>query len=129
MLSADGIMKHIALALLLSITLSAADDRSDVDKREVLAALEALRNAVMHPDADALDKILSDDLIYVNSSGTTQNKAELIKERLTGQEVTPKVDFFPDTTVRVYGSLGLVTGKADYWHSNTNVTHTYVLHV
>ena len=118
-------MKNLILMLLSGVLLSAAPAGSNSDKQEVLAAMDAYKNAMIHKDRAALDKLLSDDLTYVHSSAKYENKADVLK--LTS--VTENIIFFPDTTVRIHGKIALVTGKADFVHSTTNISHIHVLHV
>jgi len=59
-------------------------------------------------------------------SGTKyETKADLLKFNSSYE----KFIFFPDTTVRIHGKIALVTGKADFVHTATNISHVHVLHV
>jgi ketosteroid isomerase-like protein len=50
------------------------------DERDLVAALEKFRVAMVQPDSVVLASLASDDLEYVHSSGTVRNKREFIAE-------------------------------------------------
>ena len=73
-------MKTIILMALSGVLLSAAPPVSNSDTEEVLAAMDAYKNAMLHKDRAALAKLVSDDIMYVHSSGTKyETKADLLK--------------------------------------------------
>jgi hypothetical protein len=117
-------MKKLICILLSTLVLSAA---SKADK-EVLAAMDAYKEAMIHKDGAALDKLLSNDLTYTHSGGQFETKADVIKSIITGKTTIEAIDFF-DTVVRLYGNIALVKGKVDLYHSKTNIVHMNVLHV
>jgi ketosteroid isomerase-like protein len=118
-------MKNLILILLSAVLLSAAPAVSSSDKQDVLAAMDAYKNALIHKDRAALDRLLGNDLTYVHSGGKFETKADVLK--LTS--VIENIVFFPDTTVRMHGNIALVTGKADFVHSSTATSHVHVLYV
>ena len=119
-------MKTLILTALSIVLLSAAPAVSNSDKEEVLAAMDAYKSAMLHKDRAALEKLVSDDIMYVHSSGTKiESKADLLKFNSTYENII----FFPGTTVRIHGKIALVTGKADFVHTATNISHVHVLHV
>jgi len=119
-------MKTLILMVLSGVLLTAAPPVSNSDKEEVLAAMDAYKNAMLHKDRAALAKLVSDDIMYVHSSGTKyETKADLLKFNSSYENII----FFPDTTVRIHGKVALVTGKADFVHTATNISHIHVLHV
>ena len=59
--------------------------------------------------------------------GTVQNKAQFVKS-VAAAPPPPKIEFLPDTTVRIHGSVAFVAGKTDFWDART-VKHLHVLHV
>jgi hypothetical protein len=120
-------MNKLVWIFVCSLILSAAPIDSKGDK-EVLAAMDAYKEAMTHKDGAALGKLLSDDLTYTHSGGQFENKADVIKSITTGKTIVERLDF-SDTTVRVYGKTALVKGKVDLWHSKTNIVHMNVLHV
>ena len=119
-------MKTLILMVLTGVLLSAAPPKSNSDKEEVLAAMDAYKNAMIHKDRAALAKLIGDDITYVHSSGTKhETKADLLKFGSSYENII----FFPDTTVRIHGKVALVTGKADFVHTPANISHVHVLHV
>ena len=122
-------MKNLILILLSAAVLSAAPAGSGASKQEVLAAMDAYKNAMVQKDGAALKKLLADDLTYVHSTGSFETKADVIKAITTPTTVVEKIEFLPDTTVRIHGNTAYVNGKVDLWHSSTNIVHMHVLHV
>jgi ketosteroid isomerase-like protein len=110
-----------------SLVLSAAPVDSKGDK-EVLAAMDAFKDAMIHKDGAALGKLLAEDLTYTHSGGQFETKADVIKSITSGKTIVERLDF-AETTVRFYGNTALVKGKVDLWHSKTNIVHMNVLHV
>jgi len=121
-------MKLTISTLLLSIVLSAASVGSTADKQDVMAAMDAYKNAMTHKDGAALEKLLGDDLTYVHSEGLLESKAHLIKSVVSGKAAVDKIEFLPDTDVRVHGKTAFVAGKVDLTHP-TSIVHMHVLHV
>jgi ketosteroid isomerase-like protein len=119
-------MKLILIPV-FALMLSAAtlDQKGD---KEVLAAMDAFKDAMTHKDGAALGKLLADDLTYVHSAGQLQNKSEVIQSITSGKTVVERMDY-SDTSVRFYGKTALVRGRVDLYHSSTNIVHMNVLHV
>jgi ketosteroid isomerase-like protein len=120
-------MKILVSILFSTLILSAAPATSKDDK-EVLAAMDAYKEAMIHKDGAALDKLLSNDLTYTHSGGQLETKADVIKSITTSKTIVEALDF-SDTSVRMYGNVALVKGKVDLWHSKANIVHMNVLHV
>lgn len=123
-------MKTWILILLSTLVISAsAADMSG--NKEVLAAMDAWKEATIKKDGAALEKILHKDLTYSHSSAALQNKAEVIKAVTTGKATTEAIEF-SDTTVRVYGNTALVRGKVDITNNSNGksaTSHLNILHV
>jgi hypothetical protein len=123
----DKTMKKIVCILFSTLILSAAATSPKAEK-EVLAAMDAYKEAMIHKDGAALDKLLSNDLTYTHSGGQLETKPDVIKSITTGKTIIEAL-YFSDTTVRLYGNIALVKGKVDLYHSKTNIVHMNVLHV
>ena len=54
------------------------------EEARVLAAYEAMQQAMIDKDMDALDRMLSDDMIFRHMTGVTQTKAEFLGEIADG---------------------------------------------
>jgi ketosteroid isomerase-like protein len=122
-------MKTCILLLVSAMMLSAADPDAKTEK-EILATMEAYKQALIKRDAAALSKVLSDDLVYTHSSNLHQDKAALLAS-LKGNTSYDAIDF-KDLKVRVYGNTALVVGDVDF-HNNAggvvSVSKLNVLHV
>ena len=117
------------LVLLSAAVLSAASPDPKTEK-EVLAAMEAYKQALIKKDAAALSKILSDDLTYTHSSNLHQDKAAVLAS-LNGNTVAEAIDF-KDLKIRVYGNTAVVSGDVDFRNNaagKVSVSKLHVLHV
>ena len=116
------------VALLSGLTLAAAPP--DPAAKEVLAASDALKQAMMKKDAAGLQKYLHEDLTYSHSSALLQNKADVVKATM-GATTIEAMDF-SDVTVRVYGTTALIRANVDMRNSTggkSTTSHINVLFV
>ena len=120
-------MKTLLIAVIFSFALSAAGSEG-ASTKQVMAAMESLKHAMIHRDGAALEKLLSDDLTYTHSGGQEETKADVIKSITSGKSIVEKLEF-NGTTVRIIGNTALVKGKVDLWHSPTNIVNMNVMHV
>jgi len=118
-------MRKLACILLWALPLAAASNNPQAEK-EVLATMDAYKEAMIHNDVATLDKLLGDDLAFTHSHGEFQDKAAVLKSE-TGPPHIMRMEF-SDTTVRIYGDTALVKGRVDLWHPES-VVHMNVLHV
>lgn len=118
-------MKLLVLALASALYLAAADPTAI---KEVTAAMEALKQAMLHKDRPALEKLTSDDLTYTHSGGELETKAQFVNSIASGKSIVERLDYF-DMDVRIYGNTALAKAGVDLYHSNTNIVHMNVLHV
>jgi ketosteroid isomerase-like protein len=122
-------MTKWTLFVLAAAMLRAATPDAKTEK-EVLAALDTYRQAMMKKDAATLQKVLSDDLTYTHSSNLHENKAAVL-ESLKNTTVYEAIDF-KDLKVRVYGNTALVKGDVDFKNNNAGtvtVNKLNILHV
>lgn len=116
--------------LLFAAAFAAAATGSKSEK-EVLAAMDAWKQATMKKDRTALEKLLHEDLTYSHSSGKTETKADVVQSVTTGQATVEAIDF-ADTSVRVYGNTALVKGTVDIRNNTegkSSTAHLSILHV
>jgi ketosteroid isomerase-like protein len=113
-------------SLLTATILSAATPDAQTEK-DVLAALEAYKQALIKRDATALSRVLSDDLTYTHSSNLHQDKAAVL-ESLKGNTFAEAIDF-KDLKVRVYGNTAVVTGDLDLRNNAAGVVTLIKLNV
>jgi ketosteroid isomerase-like protein len=119
-------MKLSTLLLLSAMILPAATPDAKTEK-EIMAAMDAYRQALVHKNAATLSKILSDDLVYTHSSNLHEDKAAVI-ESLKKNTVTEAIDF-KDLKVHVYGNTAVVVGDVDFRNSTNGVASTAKLNV
>ena len=55
------------------------------DEREVAAAVESLRKAMVDADKSALENLAAEELSYGHSNGLIQNKAEFVEAIASGK--------------------------------------------
>lgn len=98
------IVRVILGVLLLCPLLLQAEDGKDV-----LAAMNALKQAVLSKDRAALEKLMHADLTYTHSNTKTETKREAI-DAILANKGTQSFDF-SESKVRVYKGSALVKGK------------------
>jgi ketosteroid isomerase-like protein len=111
-------LRWVLLLNLLVITASAFARTQESDgkdpqvgdvKNEVLK-IEAERNqALQKGDANALDRIYTDDLAYTNARGYVLTKAQHLAD-IKAKNLRLNSIKHSDVEVRVHGSTGIVTG-------------------
>jgi hypothetical protein len=67
------------IILLLSAAVLPAANPDAKTEKEIMAAMDAYKQALIKRDAAALSKVLSDDLIYTHSSNLHQDKAAVLE--------------------------------------------------
>jgi ketosteroid isomerase-like protein len=120
------------VVLLLAVPAIWAGTPDAKTEKEILAAMDTYRQAMIKKDAGALSKVLADDLTYTHSSNLHQGKTAVIAA-LNGPSATEAMDF-KDLKVRVYGNTAVVKGDIDVRTNNAgsvsvahlNVTHVFV---
>lgn len=100
-------IKAIICALMLVPMISTGSFAQSKEESAVAAAVEALRKAMIDPDKNVLNKLLSDDLSYGHSSGQIQSKAELI-ESLTGGKSDFMTIELSEQTLKVVDKTAIV---------------------
>ncbi|KAF1697266.1 hypothetical protein CSC62_08675 [Pseudoxanthomonas jiangsuensis] len=76
----------------------------------VLTADDRRYRAMIDVNLAELDRVLSDDLVYMHSSGSVDSKASLI-EGLERRKFTFLSAETSGTTVRLYGDIAVLHGK------------------
>ncbi len=119
-------MKTLICVFLCAFALAAESSDPKAEK-DVLAAMEAYKQAMIRNDAAVLEKLLGSDLSYVHSGGQVETKADVLKAVTSGKNVITRMEFTNPST-RLYGNTALVRCRTDLWHSDTNIVHMDVLH-
>lgn len=102
-------MKKIILFCLfpfLALT-SACYGQSSNAERDVAAAVEKLRAAMMSAKAADLNAIAADNLLYGHSSGRLETKAEFVDTIVSGRSVFVTIDI-TDQKIKVTGDTAIV---------------------
>ncbi len=99
-------MKHpfLFLALLFATTNSMAQSK---EHKTVATAVEALRNAMLSADKQALETYTHDSLSYGHSSGRVENKPEFIESLVSGKSDFVTLDL-SEQTISVTGKVAVV---------------------
>jgi ketosteroid isomerase-like protein len=114
------------LVVLSATVLSAAAPDAKTEK-EVLATMEAYKQALMKKDKAALSRILADDLTYTHSSNQHQDKAGVLAS-LEGNTVAEAMDF-KDLKIRVYGNTAVVKSDVDLRNNAAGVVTALRLNI
>ena len=118
------------VVFLSGLTLAVAQPAPNAAAKEVLAASDALKQAMMKKDAAALKKLLHEDLTYSHSNARLQTKADVVAA--TAGKTTIEAMDFSEVTVRVYGTTALIRANLDIRNSTdgkSTTSHLNVLHV
>lgn len=104
-------MKKVAVFILV-LSLHLAVKAQTADEKNVLAAVEKMRLAMISGERKALEQIAATDLSYGHSSGKLEDKATFVETIASG-----KSDFVEITlsnqTVKVTGTTALVRHQLD----------------
>jgi ketosteroid isomerase-like protein len=93
-------------------------------EREVLSALDGMKEALLKKDRATLEKIFHPDLTYSHSSATVENKVQAIARVMDG--LGWEAIELADTTVRLHGNVAIVNGKADLHQRNKDKPTTVI---
>jgi ketosteroid isomerase-like protein len=115
-----------ALAFLLILAHSALGAGSA--EKDVLAAVEAWKQAALTGDAAALGKLYHDDLAYTHSNAMTQTKSVAIAAE-TGPTGIYKGIVMRDVVVHVYGNSAILEYKLDLTHFAGDTAHLHEIMV
>jgi ketosteroid isomerase-like protein len=111
-------MKTLIAILLATLSLTvgtsyAAPPPDANAEEEVMAAMEAWRQAMMKRDGAALERLYHADLSYGHSNGLIETKPQAVQHIVTSKADYAAVDFV-DTKIAVHGNFAIVTGKVNY---------------
>ncbi len=119
--------KLLAISVISVLSLLAQSKRADAVK----AAEKAWAESTVKNDKAALEKVLSDDLAYIHSTGDIDNKKAFISN-LDGARKYTKLDH-ENIEVREYGNTAVVMATANLATSMKgappNPAHLRMLHV
>jgi ketosteroid isomerase-like protein len=107
---------------------NAAPPGDPAAEKEVMAAMQAWRTAMMKKDGAALARLYHEDLSYGHSSGIVENKKEAVNHMVTTKVDYAAVDLV-DTKINVQGNLALVNGRVNYKQVTDGKATDIKLHV
>jgi ketosteroid isomerase-like protein len=81
--------------------------RHEIDQLE-----DNWRDAIIHRNSSAMDKLLADDYIAITANGTLQSKDQTLATMRSGTLHFASIEF-SDRKVRFYGQTALVTSRAE----------------
>jgi ketosteroid isomerase-like protein len=97
-------------------------------EKEVLAAMNLWKQAMIARDRAALEALYAPKLTYTHSNGRQENKAEAIEAVVNGKDRFESIDL-EDTSVFVYGSTVLVKARVILRINSGTATSTLTLDV
>jgi uncharacterized protein (TIGR02246 family) len=102
-------MRARIVLVVVSSFVACLDARADAQD-EVLQAQEDMRQAFLHADGSALDRLLSDSWKVVHVNGRLQSKAQFIESLKSGRAKFLSIAI-DQPEVRVYGGTAIVTAR------------------
>jgi len=96
----------LTLTLLFTLTLVKAQS---VDEKAVVAAEKARFDAQVSKNAEVLNQLLAEDMVYVHSNGNVDNKQSYIQSIKDGNSTYNSIDI-QEQKVRMYGKTAIVNG-------------------
>ena len=93
--------------------MSTQDCSGTITEDEVLRAEDARFKAQIDNDFAAMARLYGDDLVYIHSSTVVDTKASFIESMRSGAVKYRKMSR-SDVTVRTYGCIGILTGRAAF---------------
>ena len=126
-------MKAILAILLVALVVStvpaqAAPPSDPKAEKEVAAAMEAWRAAMMKKDGAGLAKVYHDDLSYGHSSGIVETKAQAVNHIVTSKADYAAVDLV-DMKIKAHGDVALVNSRVNYKQVTAGKESDVKLHV
>ena len=91
--------------------------RADKQHKEIEAAEDQWRDAMLSNNVADMEKLLADDYIGITANGTIETKAQALALRKAGTIRITKMDL-SDTKIRLYADTAVVTSRAEINGSN-----------
>ncbi len=96
----------LTLALFLSF---AGVQAQSADEKAVVAVEKARFDAQVAKNAEALNQLLAEDLVYIHSNGNVDTKQSYIQSIKEGNSTYNSIDV-QEQKVRMYGNTAIITG-------------------
>jgi hypothetical protein len=104
-------MKKISISVLLCMLITGISLAQSKEEKEVSAAVDFLRKAMLDGDKASLDKIAAPELSYGHSQGTIEDKAAFIDALVSGRNDFVTIELSEQTIKLVGKDLALVRHK------------------
>jgi ketosteroid isomerase-like protein len=98
------------LGLLVCIVLSAGLQAQSKQEKEVAAAVESLKKAMLDGNRQALESITASQLSYGHSNGLIEDKAAFVEALASGKSDFVSINL-ADQTIQIVGNTALVRHK------------------
>lgn len=103
-------MKKLIMLFLVVSALSTDLRAQSQDEKDVAAAVETLRKAMVDGDKNALETVLAAELSYGHSSGKVENKAAFVESLVSGKSDFASINLF-DQTILIVNNAAIVRHK------------------
>ena len=104
-------MKKVLIAFLFCTLMTTLAIGQSKEEKEVVAAIEFLRKAMLDGDKASLDKIAAPELTYGHSNGHIEDKAAFIEALVSGKNDFVTIDLSEQTVKLIGKDLALVRHK------------------
>jgi len=104
-------MNRTLIALVFCCLAATVAQGQSKEEKEVVAAVEFLRKAMLDGDKASLDKIAAPELTYGHSSGTIEDKPAFIDALVSGRNDFVTIDLSEQSVKLVGNNLALVRHK------------------
>jgi ketosteroid isomerase-like protein len=103
-------MKKLSILSLLYLILISSTSAQSTDEKEVAAAVESLRKAMVDADKSVLQSLTAEELSYGHSSGTMEDKAAFVEVIASGKNDYKSLEL-SGQTVKLAGNTAIVRHK------------------
>jgi ketosteroid isomerase-like protein len=103
-------MKKLPILLFACLLFAANVFAQTKDEKDVAAAVEFMRKAMIDGDRANLTKLAAEELSYGHSTGKIQNKAEFVEAIASGASDFVTIDL-TEQTIKVAGNTAIVRHK------------------
>jgi ketosteroid isomerase-like protein len=79
---------------------------------EIVHAEKQLQQAMVNNDVQALERLLHDDLVFIDVEGNVQGKRDDIESHASGAVVQTAVEFVEEPMMQLHGENAVVAVKA-----------------
>ena len=124
-------MKKLLFAIVMMASVGGVCAQSEGASKDVAAAVESLRKALIDPTKENLDAIAMDELTYGHSNGVIQDKAAFEEALLTKKSDFVTIDL-TEQTIKVVGNTAWVRHTLSATNNDggkPGTAHLYVLTV